>query len=115
MNRFHYPRRPFWFALAGLLAVTVFFRPPAHGASGGYNQTNVQSDVPGLAANTDPDLVNPWGLAFNGARTVLWVSDNGTGLSTLYNNGTKLALKVTIPIEFNPCRRRFFLACDRSF
>src|SRR5205823_2097007 len=54
-------------------------------------------DVPGLAANPDPDLVNPWGLAFNGNRTVLWVSDNGTGLSTLYNNGTKLGLKVTIP------------------
>jgi len=82
---------------ASLLAIALMLKPPAHAASGGYNQTNLQSDIPGLAANTDPDLVNPWGLAFNGNRTVLWVSDNGTGLSTLYNNGTKLGLKVTIP------------------
>ena len=28
-----------------------------------YNQTNLVSDIPNLAAKTDPNLVNPWGLA----------------------------------------------------
>src|SRR5438874_13292837 len=90
--------RGYWLVLAGLLAITLTLRPPAHGASGGYVQTNLVSDIPGLATHTDPDLVNPWGVAFNGNHTVLWVNDNGTGLSTLYDGtGGKLGLKVTIP------------------
>ena len=55
------------------------------------------SDVPGLAAATDPHLVNAWGLVA-GPTSPWWVSDNGTGLSTLYNGaGTPLSLVVTIP------------------
>jgi uncharacterized protein (TIGR03118 family) len=45
----------------------------------------------------DPNLKNPWGLAANPTGP-WWVSDNGTGVSTLYNgSGTKLGLTVTIP------------------
>ena len=52
--------------------------------SGGYLQTNLVSDLPGLARVTDPNLVNPWGLS--AAPTgPFWVSDNGTGVSTLYD------------------------------
>src|SRR6266513_1902890 len=29
----------------------------------GFVQTNLVSDIPGLAANTDPNLKNPWGIA----------------------------------------------------
>jgi uncharacterized protein (TIGR03118 family) len=62
-----------------------------------YVQTNLVSDVPGLAAHTDPDLVNAWGIA-RSATSPWWVNDNGTGKSTLYNQtGTKLSLVVTIP------------------
>jgi uncharacterized protein (TIGR03118 family) len=62
-----------------------------------YNQTNLVSDVPGLAPVTDPNLVNPWGLAAS-STSPWWVADNGTGVSTLYNGaGTKQALTVTIP------------------
>ena len=62
-----------------------------------YKQTNLVSDVPDLAATTDPDLVNPWGLS-RSATSPWWVSDNGTGKSTLYNAaGAKLALVVTVP------------------
>lgn len=56
------------------------------------------SDQPGIAPNTDPDLVNPWGLSqFPGAP--VWVSDNGTNKSTLYdpNTGAKSSLVVNIP------------------
>jgi uncharacterized protein (TIGR03118 family) len=62
-----------------------------------YDQTNLVSDIPGLAAHTDPDLVNSWGLA-RGAASFWWVNDNGTGVATLYNGaGAKQALVVSIP------------------
>lgn len=76
------------------LAVTTLAITPA---SAQYVQTNLTSNIPGLAANTDPQLVNPWGISF-GAASPFWVSDNGTGVSTLYNGaGVKQALVVTIP------------------
>jgi len=49
-----------------------------------FTQTNLVSNVPGLAANTDPNLKNPWGVAFS-ATSPFWTSDQGTGLATLYN------------------------------
>jgi uncharacterized protein (TIGR03118 family) len=42
------------------------------------------SDQPGVAPNTDPNLVNPWGLS-QAPGNPLWVADNGTDLSTLYD------------------------------
>jgi uncharacterized protein (TIGR03118 family) len=63
-----------------------------------YSQTNLQSDIPGVAAHTDPNLVNPWGMATNSSGSVIWVSDNGTGVSTLYDQqGNAQSLVVTIP------------------
>lgn len=63
-----------------------------------FQQNNLVSDVPGMAANTDPNLVNPWGLS-RSATSPWWVADNGTGVSTLYNGaGTPQALVVTIPV-----------------
>jgi uncharacterized protein (TIGR03118 family) len=62
-----------------------------------YTQTNLVSNVPGVAAMTDPQLVNPWGLS-RGSGSPWWVSDNATGVSTLYNGpGAKQSLVVTIP------------------
>lgn len=62
-----------------------------------YAQTNLVSDLPGVAQFTDPDLVNPWGMS-SSATSPIWVSDNGPGLSTLYNGaGVKQGLVVTIP------------------
>jgi uncharacterized protein (TIGR03118 family) len=66
-------------------------------AQNAYVQQNLVSDIPGLAANTDTNLLNPWGLAFSG-NSPFWISDNHSGLSTLYNgSGTPLSLIVTIP------------------
>jgi uncharacterized protein (TIGR03118 family) len=60
-------------------------------------QTNLVSDIPGLAAVMDPQLINPWGLVA-GNNTPFWVSDNQTGFSTLYNGqGVKNGLVVSIP------------------
>jgi uncharacterized protein (TIGR03118 family) len=48
----------------------------------GFSQTNLISNMPGLAATTDPNLVNPWGVSFaNGSP--IWISDQGTQTSIL--------------------------------
>jgi len=49
-----------------------------------YLQTNLVSDLPGVAQFQDPNLVNPWGISESGASP-FWVSDNNAGVSTLYN------------------------------
>jgi len=51
-----------------------------------FTQTNLVSDIPGLATTTDPNLVNPWGITLGlGLNSGLWVSDNGSGNATTYN------------------------------
>src|SRR6266403_5458325 len=63
-----------------------------------YSWTNFQSDIAGVAQHTDPNLVNPWGMAVPSPSGPIWVSDNGTGVSTLYHqDGTAISLVVTIP------------------
>jgi uncharacterized protein (TIGR03118 family) len=49
------------------------------------HQTNLVSDIPGFAAVTDPHLVNAWGITYPPTGP-FWISDNGTGLTTLYNS-----------------------------
>ncbi len=62
-----------------------------------YQQTNLVSDGAVAAQTTDPNLKNPWGIAAIPGGP-FWISDNGTGLSTLYNGlGTIVPLVVTIP------------------
>ena len=62
-----------------------------------FTQVNLVSNVPGLAAFTDPNLINPWGIA-NSATSPFWVSNQGTGTATLYTGtGAPQALVVTIP------------------
>ena len=80
--------------LLGALCLGCTF--PAWGDSV-YNQANLVSNIPGLAANTDPNLVNPWGVAASPSGP-FWISDNGPGLTTLYNGaGQTQPLVVSIP------------------
>lgn len=79
-------------ALVGLAAVQ-----PAQAR--GHDQTHVRvvrlvSDQAGMAATTDPDLVNAWGLAFS-PTSPLWVANNGTSTSTLYTGATDPATPLT--------------------
>src|SRR5882757_7173304 len=61
-----------------------------------YTQTNLVSNASGVAPVTDPQLINPWGIS-RGSGSPWWISDNATGLSTLYNGaGAKQSLIVTI-------------------
>ncbi|MFZ0731010.1 MAG: TIGR03118 family protein [Candidatus Sulfotelmatobacter sp.] len=62
-----------------------------------YKLTNLSSNQAGKAKNRDPLLVNAWGLAY-GPGGPFWVSDEGTGWSTLYNDaGVNQGLEVVIP------------------
>jgi uncharacterized protein (TIGR03118 family) len=62
-----------------------------------YTQVNLVSNTSGVAAVTDPTLINPWGLS-RSSSSPWWISDNGAGLSTLFNGaGAKQSLIVTIP------------------
>ncbi|HEY2711381.1 MAG TPA: TIGR03118 family protein [Chthoniobacterales bacterium] len=71
----------------------------AHQAWAGYEATNLVSDIPGVARRTDANLVNPWGIAVGSSGTI-WVANNGTGTSTLYDAaGVPQSLVVTIPVS----------------
>ena len=85
------------YARIGLLLLGAAMFTVASARADTYSWTNFQSDIPGVAQHTDPNLVNPWGMAAS-ANGVIWVSDNGTGVSTLYNqDGTARSLVVEIP------------------
>src|SRR5262249_6484344 len=63
----------------------------------GFLQTNFASDVPGLAAARDSNVVNACGIASSGTSPQ-WIGDNGTGTAVVYNGaGVKQALTVAIP------------------
>jgi uncharacterized protein (TIGR03118 family) len=66
-------------------------------SSGTVLQTNLVSDLPGVAATTDPNLVNAWGISESPASP-FWISDNNSGLTTLYQvPGANSA-----PVSINP-------------
>ena len=48
-----------------------------------FVQTNLVSDIPGLAAITDYELVNPWGVSYSPTSPV-WVSNQVNNTTTLY-------------------------------
>jgi uncharacterized protein (TIGR03118 family) len=81
----------------GLLLVAAVMFTAASARADTYSWTNFQSDIAGVAQHTDPNLVNPWGMSVSPGGTI-WVSDNGTGVATLYHqDGTAASLVVTIP------------------
>jgi uncharacterized protein (TIGR03118 family) len=70
--------------------------------SANFLQTNLVSDLPGLAQVLDPTLKNAWGISLSPNGGAFWVSSNGGGVSELYLgdvNGTPISapFKVTIP------------------
>lgn len=81
-------------AAAGLLIGAAM---PATASAETVTQTNLVSNVPGVAKVLDKNLQNPWGIAF-GPGDAFWFSDNNSGLSTLYDGqGNIVPLVVTVP------------------
>ena len=90
--------------LAGAASLALSAGPLASAQH--YTQVNLVANTSGVAPVTDPKLVNPWGLSRT-SSSPWWISDNGTGLSTLYNGaGTINPLVVTIP-KANPNSKTF--------
>ena len=91
-------------AVAAAVSASLVFAGIVTPASAGgaiatrsYVQTNLVSDIRGLAAHTDPNLKNPWGTSV-GPGTPIWVSDNHAGLATLYDGaGNAQPRVVSIP------------------
>ena len=67
---------------AALLAFGAF------GQAQAYRQTNLVSDIQGLAPCPNPRLLNPWGL-ISSSTSPWWIADNNAGVSTLYNGVLK--------------------------
>jgi uncharacterized protein (TIGR03118 family) len=63
-------------------------------AEGAFHQTNLVSDLPGMAATVDPNLVNPWGISAS-PTSPMWVADNNGNVTTLYNGAGQ-------PLQFPP-------------
>lgn len=94
-----------WFpilAAALSLATLLFWSRPARADA--FMQTNLVTDDQSVnpATLTDPKLKNAWGISST-ATSPFWVSNNATGVSTLYqvnaatNVPTKVNLEVAIP------------------
>ncbi len=84
-----------WFApilLAGL-AVSALADKDSR-----YKITNLVSDIPGFAPITDVNLVNPWGIGLNPAGAAFWVSNQGTGTSTLYAGDVNGSTFIRVPL-----------------
>ncbi len=77
-----------WLALTLTIAVAVLALPTQ---AQKYVRTDLVTDA------TDPNLVNAWGMS-RSSGSPWWISDNGTGLATLYDGaGVIQSLVVKIP------------------
>jgi len=90
-------RQNFWHntPLAASAVLLVALMPLHLCAATGYVQHNLASDIPLLADNTDPNLVNPWGLALS----PFWICNDGTGTYNIDGpDGTPTAVITNVPL-----------------
>jgi uncharacterized protein (TIGR03118 family) len=63
----------------------------------GFDWKNLQSDINGVAEMTDPNVINPWGMAVSPAGNI-WVANNHTGVATVYFPDGSPAPNSTTPL-----------------
>jgi uncharacterized protein (TIGR03118 family) len=92
---------------AVLILLSAILQPSAKGANQ-YVQHNLASDVPGLADQTDPNLVNPWGISMS-STSPFWISNNHSGVTSVYDGQGKpaptanpIVVKIPVPSGGNP-------------
>ncbi|HEX3685580.1 MAG TPA: TIGR03118 family protein [Bryobacteraceae bacterium] len=54
-----------------------------------FDQTNLVSSVPGLAAHQDSNLIDPWGVAFS-PTSPFWMANQNSATTTLYDGSGNL-------------------------
>jgi uncharacterized protein (TIGR03118 family) len=77
-----------------LLAATVL--AIGSSAAAQYTMENLVTTNKTTAPHHDPNLVNAWGISFL-PTSPFWVSDNGTGKTSIYDPSGDLQLTVSIP------------------
>jgi uncharacterized protein (TIGR03118 family) len=88
-------------ALAFVLGVAIVAVSPLRAAERtSFSVVPLVSDQPGVAPNTDPNLVNAWGLT-SSPTSPWWVSDNGTDKSTLYRGSDGMPFPLGNPLVVN--------------
>jgi uncharacterized protein (TIGR03118 family) len=93
LYKFYSPARAL--ALVSLAGLTILLVSSTAVAQ--YQLTNLVSSQAGSGETHDPLLINAWGLA-RSATGPFWISDAGSGWSTLYTgNGVKEGLQVVVP------------------
>ena len=85
--------------LATWIAVGAVWAGTLHAQVAGFVQVNLVSDIPKLAAITDPELVNPWGVSHS-TTSPFWTSNQGTNSATLYTVTDRTTVS-KVPINGN--------------
>jgi uncharacterized protein (TIGR03118 family) len=83
-----HPATKYWKSLS-LFALSLFLLPAVTQAQQ-YQQTNLVSNITGMAPIVDPNLKNPWGLTRSSTTPAQpgspwWIGNNNSGTSTLYD------------------------------
>ncbi|HEY6836283.1 MAG TPA: TIGR03118 family protein [Gaiellaceae bacterium] len=91
-----------WLMLLALMlgAAVVAVSPLRAAERISFTITPLVSDQPGVAPNTDPNLVNAWGLT-SSSTSPWWVADNGMSESTLYRGSDGLPQPQPNPLVVN--------------
>ncbi len=99
-----------WTKLSAL-ALAVLFLPNRTPAQH-YTQKNLISDIPGMAAHTDPNLKNPWGITRSPGGSPWWIANNNSGTSTLEDGAGN---PINIFVEANGSTSNFVVVPPPGF
>src|SRR5712664_2041503 len=99
-----------WTKLSAL-ALAVLFLPTRTPAQH-YTQKNLISDIPGMAAHTDPNLKNPWGITRSPGGSPWWIANNNSGTSTLEDGAGN---PINIFVEANGSTSNFVVVPPPGF
>ena len=100
-------------ATALVAAFISYLATPAAVKTGGYKPTDLVvnksplTDKNGIVHSSkqvDPNLLNPWGVTEIPTGSPFWISDNGAGVSTLYNVPTSAPNTVIPPVPVRVVR-----------
>jgi uncharacterized protein (TIGR03118 family) len=88
------PGRTAMLSMIAMIALIAFSLPAS---AQNVNVAYLTSDITAVASYNDTNLVNPWGMSISPSGP-WYVSDEGTGLSTVYvSSGQPQSIVITIP------------------